>query len=343
MRAIIQTEFGGPDVLRMAELPDPKARHGQVVIRVKACGVCGHDLLERSGVMKHGVVFPMVHGHEVAGEVVEVGEGVQSLKVGDRVASLQRDPCGHCRYCRRGRESSCLNNVFIGHNGTTGGYGEYVAVGEKALVKLPDEVSYEHASVLACSAGTVLHAVREEAKVKPGDTVLVTGAGGGLGMHSVKLARLFGAEVIATTTSEHKVDMLKQAGANHVVVAPDNDFTDEVRRVTAGYGVDAVLDNVGAPIFRSALKVMAPYGKFIVIGQVTGDKISFNPALLIFKNISLIGSKSTHWQELQDMVELTRRGQFTPVIAEVMPVAEAREAHVMLEERRAAGRVVLVP
>ncbi len=341
MRAIIQTEFGGPEVLRPGELPDPKPRQGQVIVRVRACGVCGHDLLERSGVMKHGVGFPMVHGHEIAGEVIEVGDGVQSLRTGDRVASLQRDPCGHCRYCRRGQESSCLNSVFIGHNGTTGGYGQYVAIGEKALVKLPDEVSYEHASVLACSAGTILHAVREEAKVKPGNTVLVTGAGGGLGMHSVKLARLFGAEVIAITSSEHKIDMLSEAGANHVVLSRDNDFVDEVRRVTGGYGVDVVLDNVGAPAFRSSLKVMAPYGRFIVIGQVTSDKISFNPALLIFKNISLIGSKSTHWQELQDMIELTRRGQFTPVIAATMPVEEAAAAHVMLEERKAAGRVVL--
>ncbi|MCG6121476.1 MAG: alcohol dehydrogenase catalytic domain-containing protein [Microvirga sp.] len=343
MRAIIQTEFGDPGVLRLAEMDTPRPKPNQVTLRVRACGVCGHDLLERKGVMRHGVAFPMVHGHEVAGDVVEVGEAVRSLKVGDRVASLQRDPCGHCHYCRRGQESSCLNNVFIGHNGTTGGYAEYMAIGERALVKLPPEVPYEHGAVLACSAGTILHAVREEAKVRPGDTVLVTGAGGGLGMHSVILAKLFGARVIATTTSEAKVDALKAIGADEVVVAPDNNFTAEVKSLTGGYGVDVVLDNVGAPVFKPALKVMAPYGRFIVIGQVTSDEIRFNPAFLIFKNISLIGSKSTHWQELEDMVELTRRGQFTPVIAAVMPLSEAREAHVMLEERRAAGRVVLVP
>ncbi len=343
MRAMIQTEFGDVNVLRMAEIAEPTPLPGQVLVRVRACGVCGHDLLERAGVMRQGVKFPMVHGHEVAGEVCALGEGVRSLAVGDRVASLQRDPCGHCRYCRRGQEASCLNNTFIGHNGTIGGYAEYMTVGERALVKLPPDMPFEQAAVLACSAGTILHAVREEAKVKPGDTVLVTGAGGGLGMHSIKLAKLFGASVIAVTSSEHKASALKAAGADEVVVSPANDFADPVRRLTGGYGVDIVLDNVGAPVFRPALRVMAPYGRFVVIGQVTGDSITFNPALLIFKNIRLIGSKSTHWQELQDMVELTRRGQFSPVIAEVLPLAEARAAHVLLEERKAAGRVVLTP
>jgi len=343
MRAVIQTEFGGPEVLRMAQVEEPRCGHGQVLLRVRACGVCGHDLLERAGVMRHGFNFPMVHGHEVAGEVCAVGAGVVSLAVGDRVASLQRDPCGHCRYCRRGQESCCLNNTFIGHKGTTGGYAEYMAVGEKALVKLPPEISFAHGAVLACSAGTVLHAVREEARVRPGDTVLVTGAGGGLGMHSIMLAKLFGAQVIATTSSPHKEDALKAAGADEVVVSPDNNFADAVRTLTAGYGVDVVLDNVGAPVFRAALKVMAPYGRFVVIGQVTGDEIRFNPALLIFKNIRLIGSKSTHWQELADMVELTRRGQFTPVIAQTLPLEQAQEAHILVQERRAAGRVVLVP
>lgn len=342
MRAVYQNDFGGPSVLEAGHMADPEPKPGQVLVRVRACGVCGHDVLERCGVMRNGVVFPMVHGHEIAGEVVALGEGVESLAVGDRVASLQRVTCGHCDYCRRGLDSCCRNQVFIGHDGLTGGYAEYTALGERAFVKLPPDMPFEQAAVLGCSAGTVLHALRAEAKLQPGETVLVTGAGGGLGIHAVKLAKLFGGYVLATTTSEHKADILKAAGADDVIVAPDNDFAEEVKRATDGYGIDVLVDNVGAPVFKAALRVMAPYGRFLVVGQVTGDRITFNQAHLIFKNIRLIGSKSTHWHELQDMINLTHRGLFTPLIGQTLPLEEAARAHELVENRGVAGRVVLV-
>ena len=342
MRAMVFNEFGGPSVIRIAEIAEPRAKPHEVLIKVCACGVCGHDALERTGIMKRNVEFPMVLGHEVAGEVVEIGSAVQSLKVGDRVACLQRQPCGVCYYCRRGQDASCRNNRFFGHKGHTGGYAEFMAASERSLVKLPENIPYEQGAVLACTVGTIFHGLRGDASLQPGETVLVTGAGGGLGINSIKLAKVFGAFVVAQTTSEEKVGALKAAGADQVVVSSGN-FHDEVTEMTGGHGIDVVVDNVGAPVFKAAFRTLAPYGRYLVIGQVTGDSVSFNLAFLIQKGVRLIGAKSTHWSELKDLVDMTARGLFTPAVGERMPLEEAARAHEMLETRKTTGRIVLVP
>jgi acryloyl-coenzyme A reductase len=342
MRAIVMSEVGGPEVLKESEIDRPEPKAHEVLIKVCACGVCGHDALERSGVMKRHVELPMVLGHEVAGEVVEVGSAVSTLKVGDRVATLQRQPCGECYYCRRGQDSACPNNRFFGHRGHTGGYAEYMAASTRAVVKLPDEVPYEQGAVLACTAGTILNGLRDEANLRAGETVLVTGAGGGLGVNSIKLAKLFGGYVIAQTTSEQKVDALRAAGADEVVVSRGA-FHEEVVKLTDGYGIDVVVDNVGAPVFKTAFRTLAPYGRFLVVGQVNGDPVNFNLAFMIQKGIRMIGCKSTRWTQLHDLVEMTRRGLFTPDVGQVMPLEHAAEAHRQLEDRQVIGRTVLVP
>lgn len=342
MRAMVYEQYGDPSVIRLAEIAVPRIKAHEVLIRVHACGVCGHDALERSGILKRNVEFPMVLGHEVAGEVVEAGASVQSLKVGDRVASLQRQSCGTCYYCRCGDDASCRNNRFFGHKGHTGGYAEFMAASERSLVRLPDNLGYEQASVLACSAGTIYHGLRTEGKLQAGETVLVTGAGGGLGVNSIKLAKVFGAYVVAQTTSEGKVPALVAAGADQVVVSSGN-FHDEVTELTGGHGIDVVIDNVGAPVFKTAFRSLAPYGRYLVIGQVTGDPVTFNLAFLIQKGARLIGTKSTRWNDLKDLVDMTARGLFSPAVGSVMPLEDAAKAHEMVEHRKATGRVVLVP
>src|SRR5438105_15086454 len=196
MKAIVQRATGGVDVLVMEDVAKPRPRARDAIVRIKACGVCFHDIVVRNGTMKAGVEMPLIPGHEIAGIVDEVGSDVTRVEPGDRVATTQRyHVCGMCRYCRGGLETLCPERRFLGDHGMVGGYAEFVAVEEDQVVRIPDSVTDEQAAIAACSIGTAFNGVRDVGRVAIGDCVLVTGAGGGVGVHALQLARLAGAYV----------------------------------------------------------------------------------------------------------------------------------------------------
>lgn len=345
MRAMVVRETGGPDALVLEQVPDPAPGPRDVVVQVAACGVCFHDVVTRNGTLKAGVRTPFIPGHEVAGTVAAVGRDVSELALGDRVATTQRSRiCGHCRYCRSGREPLCREAEFMGDAGLNGGYAEYVSVGVDGVARIPDGVETESAAIAACAIGTMLHAIREIGKVRLGESVLVTGAGGGLGIHGVQLARSAGAYVVGQTTTPDKAEAIRRAGAHAVVVAGrGEDFSAAVRDATDGEGADVVLDTVGTPVFASARRSLAPGGRWVLIGQLTGDFVPFNPAQLFLRGVSLLSSTSTTRDELADVLSLIRQGAVAPVIAETLPLEEAARAHAIVEDGRALGRVLLRP
>jgi D-arabinose 1-dehydrogenase-like Zn-dependent alcohol dehydrogenase len=328
--------------LTVQEVDDPKPRDGQVLIAVRASGVCYHDVINRTGGFPR-TVFPAILGHEIAGEVVAVGSGVRQFKVGDRVATIQLQPCGVCRVCRLGRESLCRQGIGFFGEETPGGYAELVAADETALVPLPDDVPAEVGSVLACAVGTALHAIRARAKLTVGESVLITGASGGVGAHAIQIAKLAGARVFAVTSSPNKAEDLRRLGADEVIVAPDLDFGPQVKDLTGGEGVDAVLEIVGARTFPSSIKSLRVGGRLVFVGNVTAQKVSLAPAMTILKEVTITGSDACTRQELVDVIDLVRRGDVTPVIDRTLPLAEAARAHQLLEERQVKGRIVLVP
>jgi len=205
MQAVVQRTTGGPDVLLFEQLPRPRVKARDVLIRVAACGVCFHDIVVRNGTLKKGVELPVIPGPEIAGVVEAVGDEVTRVAPGQRIATTQRyHVCGMCRFCRGGLEPLCAQRRFLGDHGLVGGYAEYVAVEEDNVVRIPEGVSDEQAAIAACAIGTALNAVRDVGRVTIGERVLVAGAGGGVGVHAVQLARLAGAFVIAQTTSQDK-------------------------------------------------------------------------------------------------------------------------------------------
>jgi D-arabinose 1-dehydrogenase-like Zn-dependent alcohol dehydrogenase len=345
MKAIVVRQPGDVHVMALESVPDPIARSHEVVIRVEACGVCFHDIAVRNGTLRRGVKMPCILGHEVSGVVVEVGNDVRNYKPGDRVATTQRyHICGECRHCRSEHESLCAESRFMGDWDMVGGYAEYVAVSSNTIALIPESVPFDSACVAACAVGSVLNGVRDVAQVRLGESVLVTGAGGGLGMHAIQIARMSGAFVIAQTTSPQKAAMLKEAGAHEVVVhARGEDFSAEVKKLTSGKGVDVVVDNVGSPLFESMRKSLALHGRWIMIGQVTGDFVPFNPAQLFLRNQSMLSVASSSRNQLEDSLELMARGLVKPVISEVLPLKQAAIAHTLVESGRAAGRIVLHP
>ena len=345
MRAIVIRNTGGPDVLRCEQIPDPTPGPRDVVVKVSRCGVCFHDVVIRNGVMKRGVVLPCIPGHEIAGEVVAVGGEVTLFRPGDRVASTQRYYiCGKCKFCRTGREPLCPQMKFLGDVGLFGGYCEFVAISEDNLAVVPDNVPLEHAAIAACTIGTILNAIREVGNVSPGERVLVTGAGGGLGMHSVQLARLAGAEVIALTTSPEKVEQVRAAGADHVVLGTrGEDFSKQVMDLTKGEGVDVCIDNVGSQVFQGVRRSMAISGRWVLIGQLTGDFVPFNPAQLFFRSISMLSATSTTREQLKDCLQLLSLGRIKPSISQTLPLVEAPAAHTMVEAGHSLGRILINP
>lgn len=345
MKAIVVTETGGPEALVLETVPDPVPGPNDVVVQVAACGVCFHDVVTRNGVLKAGVQTPFIPGHEVSGTVAALGRDVTGLAIGDRVATTQRSHiCGTCRYCRSEREPLCRDAVFMGDAGLNGGYAEYVAVGADTVAQVPDEVDLEGAAIAACAIGTMLHAIRAVGRVRIGERVLVTGAGGGLGIHGTQLARSAGAFVIGQTTSASKADAIRKAGAHAVIVsARGADFSADVRQVTGGEGVDVALDTVGTPVFHPTRRSIAAGGRWVLIGQLTGEFVSFNPAQLFLRSISMLSATSTTRDELADLLGMIGQGSVTPVIAEKLPLAEAARAHSALEGGQTLGRLLLRP
>ena len=339
MKAIVMREQGPPTVLRAEEVPLPKVQPHEVLLKVGACGVSYHDVVERNGAYQRGVHFPMVLGNEIAGTVEQVGASVGTLEIGDRVCCKPFYVCGMCRRCRNGMETACTRR-----RGVRGGYAEYVAIAEETLVRIPDEIDFATACMLGASTGVALNAVRDVAKVQVGEAVLVTGASGGLGLPSIEIARAAGAVVIAVTRSAAKGEALSEVGADHVVVAPDGkDFSEEVKALTDGEGVEVVIDNVGSRVFTPAFRSLAVGGRYAFVGQLFREEISINPARIFFKRAHLIGVGSVRRDQLEDAVSLVAAGKVHPRVAKVMPLEAAAEAHALVESGNVIGRVVLQP
>lgn len=345
MRAMVVTKPGGLDALVLTDVPVPEMRTNDVLIKVEACGVCFHDVVTRNGTLKRGVQLPLIPGHEVAGIVEKVGPAVKDFKPGDRVATAQRRHiCGSCRYCRTGRETSCDEREFLGDMGLNGGYSEFVCVEDDNVAIVPDTVSLDHAAITACAIGTELNAIREVAQVQPGDKVLVTGAGGGLGIHGIQIARIAGGFVVAVTTSEEKAKLIKETGAHEVIlVKRGEDFSGAVKKVTGGEGVDVAIDNVGSALFQPTRRSLAMGGRWIFIGQLTGEFVQINPAQIFLRDISIKSAKSTSRKQLQDCLEMVRLGQVKPIITGELPLEAAAEAHREVESGHSTGRILLKP
>lgn len=340
MRAVLLPAFGGPGVFSREEVTRPAPGPDQMLVKVAACGVCGHDLLSRAGHFPH-TKLPAVMGHEIAGTVVETGSLVTRFKESDRVAVIQRIPCGRCALCRSGRENVCMSGPGFYGEGISGGYGDFVIASERNAVPVPAAMPLEIAAVLSCAIGTGFHALRR-AKVDLGDTVVITGASGGVGIHTIKLARLMGLRTIAVSSSSGKASRLREAGANEVIVSADFAFHKDVRALTGGEGADAVIEIAGTPTFTSSVRSLKAGGRIVLVGNMEPGSVALNPAMSILKELDIIGSGHATLADLGKVMDLVARGMIVPEIAASFPLEEAAQAHRLMEDRKVSGRVVLL-
>src|SRR5882724_12598348 len=226
MRAVTFAEFGGPEQLRATEIDRPEPGGDDVLVRIHAAGVCYHDVLSRGGKIPGGQPGRVL-GHEIAGEIVAVGRDVAASRVGERVVIYQRLYCGTCRYCLGGRQDLCRNSRVLGESGG-GGYAEFTCVPARNAIRVPDGLDMTAAALAVCPVGTSVRAALGVEGIDPGQAVLITGAGGGLGLHQIQVAKSVQARVIAVTSSADKAAIVREAGADEVIVSTDLKFSGEV-------------------------------------------------------------------------------------------------------------------
>lgn len=342
MKAVVLRAYGGPEELKLEELPRPASGPDEALLRVRSCGVCHLDMIVRSG-MRSRPNLPLVLGHELSGEIVEVGTAVKDFAPGDRVASINYQVCGECKWCRVGRVSLCMHPRGEIGQVRQGGYAEFVAIPRANLVRIPDGLPFEYACLGACCFAPPYKAIRQVGRVRPGETVVVTGASGGLGMATIQIARASGARTIGITTSSEKAERLKALGADEVIVNRDGTFGDEVRRLTDGIGADLVVETVGAAVFPGPLRSLARGGRYVVIGELTGKPVEINLALVILKEWEIYGVESASRDDLHEILHFMRRTGITPTIWKTLPLDQAAEAHRLLSNREVVGRIILTP
>jgi D-arabinose 1-dehydrogenase-like Zn-dependent alcohol dehydrogenase len=335
MRAVVLTTPGGGDVLHLVGREKPRVGAGDVLLKVAACGVCGQDRAVREGLIK--VDLPCVIGHEISGVVEEVGASVDGFRPGDRVACKQFSTCGHCRACRSGRDTDCAYRKHV-----YGGYAEYVAIPQDALLAVPDGVGLIEASIVSCAVGSVLQALTEVAQIRGGEYVAVTGAGGGLGVHAIQIAAAFHARPIALTTSPAKADLLRTLGACAVLDPSSEDFGAALADTTEGQGPHVVLDNVGnAATFLACFRALRQHGRYVFTGQIFKERISLYPAFIFQKEAVITGSASTRMGSFMAAMELVERKTIRPVVTP-LPLDQAGDLHQAKANTEFCGRAVLV-
>ncbi|MGE7778900.1 alcohol dehydrogenase catalytic domain-containing protein [Peribacillus sp. NPDC097264] len=341
MRACYIESFGGPEKIKYGEVPAPLVGKNDVLVKTAACGVCYHDTLTRKGVFPR-TKLPVILGHQAAGEVLEVGSSVQEIKQGDRVLCLPFSTCGECEYCLSGREPLCQNALFVGEE-LDGGYAELVSLPETAWVKVPDEVSDDVAAVLACSLGTAYHAIKTIAQVQPDENVVITGSSGGIGTHAIDVLKWIGARIIAITSSESKVEYLKKSGADEVIINSDATYSKEVKKLTNGKGADCILEIVGGSYIPESLKSLKKDSRIVLIGNVSGTPTELKPAVMILKQLRMLGTKGVTRSEMQEILGLVKAGELNVNISEIHHLKQTSVIHERMAKRDTTARVVLHP
>lgn len=344
MKALVLHTAGEPMELR--ELPDPSAGPDDVVVRVRACGVGLTLVWTAQGRWPGGSAegnLPRVIGHEIAGDVVEVGPDVTHVKVGDRVVAYYYLTCGVCRYCVLGRDSLCENlGGFVGRQ-IDGGFAEYVALPAWNTRPLPDEVSYEDGAVASDAVATPIHVLSARAAVQPGETVAVVGGAGGVGIHAVLVANALGARSICVDLGEEKLAFARQAGAQLTVDAADGPFDEQVRALTGGRGADVVVEMVGNPqTVEPSIRSLSKIGRLLLVGTYDPS----TPLNLTFRTLgaeqSVVASRYCSRSEVSQALDLVAQGAVSPVITRRCQLEEVQEVLDAIARREVSGRAVMV-
>jgi len=342
MQAVQFRDHGGPEVIEYGAFPDPEPARDEVLVDVKAGALNHLDLWTRRGLPGLELELPHIPGSDGAGVVEAVGADVTRFAPGDRVALAAGVSCGDCEFCRAGEPTECVSFGIIGEH-SRGVHSELAAVPEANLVPVPAGVDWPVAAAAPLVFGTAWRMLVTRAAVRPGETVLVLGASGGVGQAAVQIAAHAGATVIATGSSEAKLAHASDLGAAHGIDYEAVDLVDAVRDLTDGRGVDVVVDHVGQATWEASLASLAKGGRLVTCGATTGPTGETDIRRLFWNQLTVYGSTMATPGELDDVLALVWDGTFEPAIRAVLPMSETVRAHELLEDREGFGKVVVVP
>jgi len=340
MKAVRIHEFGGPEVLTYEDAPDPALRKDHVLIRIRACALNHLDLWVRKGLPN--VKLPHILGSDIAGEIAECGEYITDLKVGTRVLLSPMLFCGHCELCNTGRQNFCPQFAVLGNN-AEGGNCELIAVPRVNVIPIPDSLSFTDAASVPLVFLTAWHMVVGNAKLRAGQTVLVMGAGSGVGTAAIQICKMLGATVVTTAGDDNKLAKARDLGADYTIDHYKQKISDEVKRITNRRGVDIVFEHVGTATWAECIKSLKYGGTLVTCGATTGYDASLDLRVLFARQLSFFGSYMGGEGELDEVLKHVFSGRLKPVVDKTFPLSGTRTAHEYLANREQFGKVVLIP
>ncbi|MBI2026532.1 MAG: zinc-binding dehydrogenase [Deltaproteobacteria bacterium] len=331
MRAIVINKHGGPEVLEWVDIPKPKLQSHETLVQIKACSLNHLDIWVRLGLPNLRLKYPHILGSDISGVLVGSGE---------EVVVCPGINCGQCEACQKGRDNECEKYGILGET-TNGGYSQYIAVDSNKVVKKPKNLSFVEAASYPLTFMTAWHMLVAKAKIKKDDWVLVLASGSGVGSAAVQISKLFDAKVIATASTQSKLDHAKSLGADEVINYKEEDFSCRVREITQKRGVDIVFENTGKATWGQSIKSVKKYGVIVTCGATSGYEALLDLRHVFFRQLSILGSTMGTFDEFKKITKYMSEGKLKPVVDRVFPLEQAREAHQYLEDRKQFGKVVL--
>ncbi len=342
MKAVIFSQHGGPEVLQYTEVADPQIKANEVLIEVRACALNHLDVWVRGGLPGIEIPLPHILGDDVAGVVREAGELVTWTKPGDEVMVQPGVSCGHCGECLAGRDNMCDEYDMIGYR-RDGGYAELLSVPGVNVIPKPANLSWPEAAALPLVTLTAWHMLVTQARVQPGEDVLVHAAGSGVGSLGIQIAKLRGARVIATASSDEKLAKARELGADEIVNYTRDDWPKEVRKLTNGRGVDVVFEHTGAATWSGSIVSLKKGGRLVTCGATSGFDARTDLRQVFYRHLTILGSMMGSKAELLAAMKFIESGQIRAVVDRTLPLDDARKAHELMEDRAQFGKLVLMP
>ena len=340
MRAALFRQHGGPEVMEVGDVPEPTPGPGEVQVQVKAAALNHIDLWMRRGLPSMKIDLPHIPGGDVCGVVSALGAGVSGVKEGDRVVLNPGLTCGRCRECLGGRDNLCASFRMLGEH-TQGGMAEKVVVPVANLVPAPAGVDDVALAAVPITFITVWHMLVDNARIAPGETVLVLGAGSGVGVAAIQIAKLFGAHVIAAASSATKLMSARALGADETIDYASEELVAAVKRLTNRRGADIVVEHTGASTFPKSVVACARGGRIVTCGATDGYEATLNLRHVFWRHLSILGSTLAPKSCLFAIVDRLAAGQLKAVVDRVLPLPEIQDAHRVLEARQAFGKIVM--
>ncbi|TKB70395.1 MAG: alcohol dehydrogenase [Nitrospira sp.] len=340
MKAVIFRQHGGPSVLEYADVETPTPAPHEVLVRVKACALNHLDIWIRQGNPAYPLPLPHISGSDVAGVVEQVGSQVQDVTVGTNVFVSPGISCWHCEACLAGRDNFCKSYTLVGAL-TKGGYAEYVTVPAMNAIPLPDHIPFEQGAAFPLVSVTARHMLVTLAQLRSGESVLIMGAGSGVGSMAVQMAKLVGARVITTVGSDEKIPKAGALGADEVLNHSTQDVVKSVMGLTKGAGVDVVIEHIGPQVWDQCFSSLAKGGRLITCGATTGAEVTLSLRALFSRQLTIKGSYMGTRAELLEAAKLIGQGKLKPVVDRVFPLRDARAAQELMLARKFFGKLVL--